>query len=246
MNGAFHIGAVGLDAQRVALEAVAGNITNLATPGYKRTGIRFDALAAEPRQGAAPAGVRAEASERVFDQGELRTTGRALDVAIDGAGFIELADVGGRTLLWRGGGLKVDDDGFLAADNGRQLAARIAVPDGTTALLIAPDGRVTGLPAGEGERRELGVIELVTIRDPASLNAADDGLFAADEATVSRSAAAGEDGAGTLVQGAVEGSNVVLTDEMVALMLVQRAYAASARVVQAGDEMMAVINGLKR
>lgn len=254
MNGVFQIGATGLHAQDRALNIVANNITNMNTPGFKRGEVRFaelvgprpaDAVTASPDAIAALFGVSAQGTERLFQQGELRPTGNVLDLAIQGEGFIELVGPDGQTLLWRGGTMRVNEDGFLAGANGLPLKAMISVPEGATGFTIDSAGEVRAITPGETEPASIGRIELVLVRDTGGLTNIQGGLYRAASEADLVSAEAG-DRAGTLVQGSVELSNVELTDEMVALMMMQRAYAASAQVVQAGDQLAAIANGLKR
>jgi flagellar basal-body rod protein FlgG len=94
--------------------------------------------------------------------------------------------------------------------------------------------------------RQIGQIELAMVKDPDSLTDDGSGYYeAADDSQVT-SVRAGEEGSGTLVQGALEAGNVQLTNEMVTLMLLQRSYAADAQVVQAGDQLMSIANDLRR
>ncbi len=250
MNAIFQIGATGLHAQQGALEVVAGNITNMNTPGYKRAQARFIDILATPaanETGGGGAAMMMEAIDHVFAQGELRPTGRPLDVAIDGDGFIELMGPDGQIQLWRGGSLKINVDGFLAASNGMQLKAMISIPDGATEMAISRDGVVSAKLPGENDPRELGRLDLVRVRDTDQLQSLGGGLYAlpADGRGLA-SVTPGDEGSGVVVQGALEGSNVLLTDEMVTLMMMQRAYAASAQVVQAGDQLMSIANNLRR
>ena len=180
------------------------------------------------------------------DQGELQKTGSTMDVAVEGGGFIELMGPDGRTLLWRGGRLKVGEDGQLAGAGGFALKAGITVPDDATALRIAADGTVSVQGADGTEPVELGQIRLVRVSDPSGIERLDGGLYRLAEDARLDEVAPGEDGAGQLVQGSVERSNVQLTDEMVRMMLVQRAYAANAQIVQAADQMMGIANTLRR
>lgn len=257
MSGAYYVGAVGLAAQQRALDAIANNIANINTGGFKRSDVRFaDVVASGPDatilpadlQSVAPtlAGVALDVQFMLNDQGELQSTGAPLDVAIDGAGFIELMGPDGRTLLWRGGRLKVGEDGLLAGAGGFALKAGITVPDDASSLTIGRDGTVR-VQAGEGAAPvEIGQVRLVRVADPAAVERLDGGLYrVADEARLEE-LPPGEDGAGLLVQGSVERSNVQLTDEMVRMMLVQRAYAANAQIVQAADQMMGIANTLRR
>ncbi|HEV2818504.1 MAG TPA: flagellar hook-basal body protein [Allosphingosinicella sp.] len=255
MNGVFQIGATGLHAQDRALNIVANNITNMNTPGFKRGEVRFSELVGPRAEGAAAAiapddaallfGVSARAADRLFQQGELRPTGNSLDIAIQGEGFIELAGPDGQTLLWRGGTLRVNEDGFLAGPGGLPLKAMISVPEGATGLAIDASGEVSAIAPGETAATSIGRIELALARDTSGLTDMAGGLYRVSNGSDLVSAEAG-DRAGTFVQGSIELSNVELTDEMVALMMMQRAYAASAQVVQAGDQLAAIANGLKR
>jgi flagellar basal-body rod protein FlgG len=255
MNGAFYIGATGLGSQQRALEVVANNIANMNTVGFKRSSVRFSELvsgwAADPTLAPAAvqgqsglAGVSLSGSSRVLEQGELRPTGEAMDLAINGEGFVELLGPNGASLLWRGGTLAVDREGLLTGAGGLPLKAMITVPDGATELRIAGDGKVTATVAGQAV--VLGQIDLARPGDTARLALLGEGLYEAAADDDLRASAPGEDGAGLLAQGSLESANVQLTDEMVMLMLLQRSYAANAQVVQAGDQMMAIANGLKR
>ena len=253
MNGVFYVGATGLGTQQRALEVVANNIANVNTVGFKRSDVRFSELvggwSSDPTLSAGAAGqpamngVSLSASPRDFAQGDLRTTSQPMDIAIRGEGFVELIGPNGEPVLWRGGSMSVDRDRLLAGPGGLPLKAMISVPQEATALSIGQDGKVTATI--DGEPRELGRIELAMVKDMAGLTAAGEGLYRPALPADVVSATAGEDGAGALIQGALEGANVDLSNEMVSLLLLQRSYAANAQIVQAGDQLMAIANGLK-
>src|SRR5438128_1676514 len=123
MSDAFYVGAVGLAAQQQALDGIANNIANVNTPAFKRSQLRFADMVAAPAQTDAATAVRVhDAASGVMldsqfmlnEQGELNHTGQSMDLAIDGQGFIELMGPGGQSLLWRGGAMKVNEDGLLA------------------------------------------------------------------------------------------------------------------------------------
>lgn len=260
MNGAFYIGATGLRSEQQALDVVANNVANINTPAFKRAQVRFAELvggapvkgpadaALLPVSGAdALAGVAADASPRMFAQGDLKPTGQSMDLAISGDGFIELMGAGGQTMLWRGGTLKVNADGYLAAaDSDLPLKALISVPAGATNLVIDASGQVRATAPGAAQSSVLGRIDLVMPKDMAGLEASGGQLYKAQADARLTAVAPGDEGAGSLVQGSLESSNVQLTDEMVAMLLIQRAYAANAQVVQAGDQLMGIANGLRR
>lgn len=257
MNGAFYIGATGLDAQQRALDVVANNIANINTSGFKRSAVRFSDMvavaepadASDPQaltQGNSPIGAAATKVSRIWSQGDLRQTGQQMDVAIDGDGFIEMLGPNGQAWLWRGGGLKVNADGYLAAADGTILHAMVSVPKGASALAIARDGTVTATVEGENAPVDVGQIQLVMVKDKDSLESVGGGYYrVADEASLA-TVMPEEEGAGAFVQGALESANVQLSDEMVTLLLLQRAYAANAQVVQAGDQLMSILNNLRR
>lgn len=256
MNGVFYIGATGLRTQEEALNVVANNVANVNTLGFKRSEASFTELVTAPADDDALrpidqngvsrlGGARVDGSRKVFSQGELRQTGKPLDIAINGEGFIELMGPGGKTLLWRGGTLKVNAEGLLTGPNDLPLKAMISVPTDATSMAIGADGRISATMA-DGQTTSLGQIELVMPKDMAALSPLDGELYSVADETQVTPTAPGEEGSGLLVQGSLETSNVQLSDEMVLLLLMQRAYAANAQVVQAGDQLMAIANGLKR
>jgi flagellar basal-body rod protein FlgG len=257
MNGAFYVGATGLDAQRRALDVIANNIANINTVGFKRSSVRFSELVTPIRneadepinvtdRAAVVSGVAVSGTTHVWTQGSLRQTGQALDLAIDGAGFVELVGAAGRPLLWRGGSLKVNADGYLVAADGTPLRAMISVPLGATALTIARDGTVAALIDGQADPEQLGQIDMVMVKDPDTLVDVGGGYYQAEDPAGTYAIDAAADGNASFVQGALESANVQLTDEMTNLLVVQRAFAANAQIVQAGDQLMAIVNGLRR
>jgi flagellar basal-body rod protein FlgG len=257
VDGAFYIGAIGMDAQQRALDVTANNIANINTVGFKRSVVRFSELVAPSRvrEGVTGverlaasnlAGVAVGGTTRVWTQGDLSQTGQTLDLAIDGDGFIELMGTGGRSLLWRGGSLKINADGYLATADGTVLHGLVAVPQSATQLTIASDGTVSALASGESQATQLGKLDLVMVKDPSALNGIGGGYYEVPDPSETFIAQAGEEGAGRFVQGSLETSNVQLTDEMMSLLMLQRAYAANAQVVQAGDQLLSIANGLRR
>lgn len=256
MNGAFYIGAAGLNAQQRALDVISNNIANINTIGFKRSAVRFSDLVVPSEnlaafdtvrsEGGQGLGAAARSAAHVWTQGDLRQTGQSMDLAIEGEGFIEMMGPAGETLLWRGGTLKVNADGYLAASDGTMLHAMISVPRDTNAIAIARDGTVTATAEGEAGSVEIGRIDLVLIKDKDSLGDTGGGYYRSDDAANLYTVEPQREGGGALVQGALETANVQLSDEMVSLLLMQRAYAANAQVVQAGDQLMGILNSLRR
>jgi flagellar basal-body rod protein FlgG len=262
MFDALSIGATGMQAQQAHVEAIAHNLANVNTSGFKKTRVSFSDLvvggvASGQRADAVAngafvstatgAGVQAAAIVQVFSGGDLKATGSAMDVAINGDGFLELAMPDGTRAYARGGTWKVNDDGLLASEAGIPLKPGIAVPANAQGLIVSANGRVQARLPGQAEPVDLGQLELVRFPNAQGLLAQGGNVYRATDASGEAIAGrAGEDGMGTLVQGFLEGSNVKLVEEMVDLMVAQRAYEASVKVVQASDEMLGMVNGLRR
>ena len=259
MNGVFYIGATGLDTQQRALDIVGNNIANMNTRAFKASHPQFSQLVAsaptsKDDSDAASGtdtqptllGVQLDGAPVDFTPGQLTETDAPLDLAINGSGFLELIGPAGQTMLWRGGTLMVNADGYLSASNGMPLQGMISVPRDASALTIGADGKVTATLPGATQPVAIGQIDIAQANDPTTLTQMSGGLYvAASDGDISHSAP-GADGAGILAQGFSEASNVNLAEEMVTLMLMQRTYSANAQVVQAGDQLMAIANELKR
>jgi len=264
MNDAFYIAATGMQAQQVSLETIANNLTNMNTIGYKRGQVSFsDLVAGAPpvadAGGAASAAAPAPAALRMgagvgiagiarrFDVGDMKQTNAPLDVAIQGDGFLEVSMPDGSRAYTRGGSLRVALDGQLVTQAGYPLAPGITIPSGAQNLVIQPDGRMQLTVAGRAGVVEAGQLSLVRFADPSKLAIQGDNLYRASDGSGEPIAGkAGEDGMGTVVQGTLESSNVKMIDELVGMMIAQRAYEASVKVVQAADEMSSLANGLRR
>ena len=257
MNGAYEVGAVALKAQQRALETVANNVANLNTPAFKRADVRFAEVVSAPvdpvteterlarAAAAVGSGVRMTPRTMVNELGAMQATGSPMDIAISGAGFIEVMGPNGESLLWRGGRLARDEDGYLAVEGGPALRALISIPDDISAIAIDREGNVSG-SGNDGEPVELGQITLVRPGSDAGLLRAADGYYRVADGERTYDAIPGEDGVGTLEQGMIEGSNVDMTGAMVEMLVLQRSYAAAAQVVQAADQISSITNNLKR
>ncbi|MET0659438.1 MAG: flagellar hook-basal body complex protein, partial [Steroidobacteraceae bacterium] len=176
-----------------------------------------------------------------------KATGEPLDVAIDGVGFLEVTRADGTPAYTRAGKLHIDADGMLALPDGSVLAEQIQIPTDAKEIRIAADGRVLIVTANDSNPVEVGRLQLATFPNPGQLKAVGDNLYVAPaEAGEPQVANPMESGAGALRQGHLESSNVQLADELVTLMLAQRAFELNARVVQAADQMMAITNSLYR
>lgn len=252
MLDSMYIAAIGLQAQKEQLDAAANNLANVNTTAFKRQSVDFAAILDR-----APAGNEIETADgaharpaRVlrFDAsvGKINATGRALDVAIAGPGFIEVALPGDKLGYSRAGSLQINAEGMLCLASGQPLKADIHVPDDATNIRILGDGSVTALLAGDEQPTALGQIELASFDNPEALVYRGEGIFTAPDEVEPVRARPGEDGVGELKSQSLEASNVDMVDEMVSLLMMQRVYELNSRVAQVADEMMGMSNNLRR
>jgi flagellar basal-body rod protein FlgG len=261
VNDALYIAATGMHMQQKNVETLSNNLANVSTPGFKKSHVSFVDMvyrgmaATTPQNGAANAqpllqgsGVGIEALTRNFSQGELKQTGSTQDLAIQGGGFIELTNPEDGSLVYsRGGTLVVDKDGLLATQSGHVLKPAIRIGTDGAPFVIAADGRVTVTPKDGSGAFDAGRVGLVSFSDTGGLQGLGNNLYRPSEQSGDAIALnAGEDGAGTLAQGYLEGSNVSLVEEMINLTVAQRAYESSVKVIQAVDEMLAMSNNLRK
>lgn len=257
MFDALYVGAAGMKGHQLQIDTIAHNLANLNTIGFRRGITTFSevsaALATTASSGVLGdnpeafrgAGISAGVSLS-SRMGELRQTGETLDLAIDGLGFIEVIRSDGTPAYSRAGRLRISDNGELTTPDGSPLAAGIQIPSGARQINISEDGRVLAV-AENGDQVELGQIELVTFPNAAALRPLGANLYAADvTAGEPQVATPGQSGMGMLRQGFVESSNVQMADELVTMMLAQRAFELNSRVVQAADQLMSITNSLYR
>jgi flagellar basal-body rod protein FlgG len=269
MFDALYIGATGMQAQQLSVNTIANNLANVNTSGFKKGRVSFTDLVTLGAEGAglatrggpngarevgplaavqgSVAGVGIASSAKIFDAGSLAQTGSTWDLAINGDGFLQVSLSDGSTAYTRGGTFKVNADGLLATSSGQPLKPPITVPNNATALVVSSDGTVTATVPGQSTPAQLGQLQLVRFANPSELLAQGDNLYrSSDGSGEPISGASGQDGLGAIQQGYLEGSNVKMVDEMVNLMVAQRAYEANVKVVQASDELLGMVNNLRK
>ncbi|MCC7705586.1 flagellar basal-body rod protein FlgG [Janthinobacterium sp. GW460P] len=259
MNDSLYIAATGMHMQQKSVDTIANNLANVNTPGFKKGRVSFEDMVSREVSRAVRGddvqagqnlwrgrGVGIFSLSQVFTAGDLKKTDSAMDVAIKGEGFFEVVDVDGTPAYSRGGTLSVDKDGFLATSDGHVFKPAIHVGTDAREVSLSADGRVM-VSRDKGEASEVGRIELARFSDTTGLLSLGGNLYKPSE----RSGDAiygkpGDDGLGTLAQGFLESSNVKLIEEMVDLMVAQRAYESSVKVIQASDEMLGMSNNLRK
>lgn len=256
MIDAIYIATSGMKAEQAEIDNISNNLANLNTNAFKKSRVTFEDLMYRDLQSVASdlqaiknntstgLGTAVTAVTKDFSSGDLKATQNPLDIAIQGEGFLEVVLENGEYAYTRNGALRVMEDGMLASIGGERLSASIRIPTDSSSLTIQKDGTV--MAQVEGEAVEIGQLELATFVNPVELEALGDGLYLANEnsgrALYSR---AGENGTGKIQQGFLESSNVDLVEEMMALMVAQRAYEVNSQIVRASDEILRINNNLR-
>ena len=260
MLRALYSSAAGMQSQQTNLDVIANNLANVNTTGFKKNKIEFQDLLYQTSRAAGaelsggnqlPTGIqighgsRLVATPKVFTNGDLTQTGERLDVAIQGDGFFEVQMSDGTLAYTRDGALKTGADGRILTSDGLPLQSGFQpVPQGTTSITISPTGDVTYDGAnGPTSFR----VQLVRFNNPGGLDSVGRNLYRETKASGGPDLGnPGENGFGELAQGSLEMSNVKVVEEMVNLIVAQRAYEVNSKAVQAADEMMQESNNMHR
>lgn len=259
MIDSLYIGATGMHAQQLNVDTISNNLANVNTPAYKKSRISFQDLMYRElgKLGIDPAntdmsqrlgsGVGVLQMGKLFQNGELKKTDSPMDIAISGKGFLEVTLPDGSSGYTRSGALQVTPEGLLATADGNPLRQAIHIPTDAKDIVIDSTGKVMVSVPNEKNRIEAGQIELVDFINPAGLSPVGDNLYVATEkAGEPITGTPGSDAFGKISQGYLEASNVKLVEEMVNLVMAQRAYEMGAKIVQASDEMLGISNNLRR
>lgn len=248
------ISKTGLEAQQTQMDVISNNLANINTSGFKRSRAVFEDLlyqnmrqpgAQSSQQTQIPSGlqigtgVRPIAAERIHTQGNLQQTGNQLDVAIQGAGFLQVLLPDGTTGYSRDGSLQSDGQGQLVTANGFVVQPALTIPANATSVTIGQDGVVSVTQAGSTAAVQIGSIQLATFVNPAGLESMGQNLYleTASSGTPSTNVP-GTNGTGTLSQGFVETSNVNVVEELVNMIQTQRAYEINSKAITTSDQML--------
>jgi flagellar basal-body rod protein FlgG len=248
------ISKTGLDAQQTQMDVVANNLANVSTNGFKRSRAVFEDLlyqtlrqpgAQSSQQTQLPSGlqigtgVRPVATERIHTQGNLQQTGNQLDVAIEGAGFLQVLMPDGTLAYTRDGSLQTDAQGQLVTANGFPIQPAVTIPANAINVTIARDGVVSVTQAGASAPVQIGSLQLATFINPAGLQSLGGNLYQETGASGTPSTnVPGTNGSGVLTQNFVETSNVNVVEEMVNMIQTQRAYEINSKAITTSDQML--------
>ncbi len=249
-------------AMQTQIDVTSNNISNVNTTGFKKDRAEFQDLMYEALNytGGATSdisrnptgidvgmGVRVSGIQKAFLQGNLKQTGNDLDIAIEGKGFFQITLPNGEPEYTRNGAFKVDDEVAIVNGQGYRLEPEIVIPENLTNLSIALDGTVSAMNPTTGATEVLGQITIIDFINPAGLSPYGDTLFIESEASGAPiEGIPTVDAFGSLRQGMIESSNVALVNEMVDLITAQRAYEANSKAITTTDDMLDIVNRLKR
>jgi len=252
--------ASGMAAQQMTIDVIANNLANVGTISFKKSRSEFQDLmyqtvnqACSRTSGGSqiPTGIQIGMGtmplgvQKMFMQGDFKETKGELDMVIEGNGFFKVIS-NDSELYSRAGNFKLDSDGNICTPNGDKLQPEMSVPTNTVSINIDRTGTVTAFDTS-GQGTALGEIELYTFPNNAGLHSLGHNLYRTTDASGQAIAGTpGSDGLGTIVQGFIEMSNVDVVEEMVAMIMAQRAYEINSKAIQTADSMLQIANNLKR
>jgi len=263
MMRALYTSATGMAAQERNVDTVANNIANVNTTGFKKSRVNFQDLlyqtlrmpGAETAEGVIIPegiqighGVKTSSVSRSFTQGNLIETEQSLDLAIEGDGFFKVTLPTGEIAYTRDGSFKTDVNGNIVTADGYFLDPAITIPEDATEIDVTRDGVVNVLQPGTPTPQNVGTLELARFANPAGLDGRlGRNLYLETPASGTPVEAQPEtEGAGSVQQGFLENSNVNIVQEMVDLIIAQRAFEANSNVIRTTDDMLQLANGIRR
>ncbi|MCA9729094.1 MAG: flagellar basal-body rod protein FlgG [Candidatus Eisenbacteria bacterium] len=260
MLRAMRSAASGMKAPQLSLDTIANNLANVNTTAFKRSRLGFEDLlyqtlspatggngeAGRPVALQIGHGSRPVDNERIYSQGDTDVTGNPLDLLIEGNGFFQVTRPDGTTGYTRDGSFRLDSDGRLVTPQGFVVQPEITIPDDTVSVAISSDGRVVIEQAGVPGSTEVGQILVARFTNPAGLTA--EGRNLVRESVASGTAQIGTPGSlgfGGISQGSLERSNVEVVEEMIHMIVAQRAFEVNSKAIQSADEMMRTASAIR-
>ena len=245
---AMNTGLTGLKAATSHIDVVSNNIANASTTGFKRGDIEFgDLVDANAGKTTPGSGVRTQAINQSFLQGDTDQTGNALDLRINGSGFFAVKDSSGNISYTRDGSFHVDKDGNIVNSLGQNLLDKSGTPlklSGTgpwTDISVDDYGNITAKDSAGADTTAIQV-GLTNFPNVNGLKRIGDTQWAATtESGTAITDAPGAKGLGTLTSGELESSNVDLATELVDLIVAQRDFNANSKSITAGKEMIQTV-----
>lgn len=262
MSLTLDIGATGMLAQQMNVDVISNNIANMTTIGFKRQRAEFQDMMYQTKvragadssdQGTTiPAGiqlglgVKTGSVYRINEQGALQMTDNKYDIANKGAGYFQVTLPNGETAYTRDGAFQLDQNGQLVTSKGYVVQPGITIPNNAVDVTVNASGQVLVKIANQPQLTNVGQIQLALFPNDAGLEALGENMLQESNASGAPLVGnPGDDGYGTLQQGALESSNVNVVEEITALIQAQRAYEMNSKVIQTGDQMMQAMTDLR-
>jgi len=246
--------ASGMHAQTLNMDVISNNLANINTAGFKKSRAEFQDLIYQtlrepgarstisteiPTGMQVGLGVKPSAVNRIFTQGNFKNTGSPLDMVIEGDGFFQITMPDGTIAYTRNGNFSLDSTGRIVTNDGDPLEPAITIPADAISITIGTDGTVSVLRPGETVATEVGAIQLVKFINPAGLKSLGKNLYLNTTSSGDPiQGTPGLEGLGTIAQGYQEMSNVEIVDELVSMIIAQRAYETNSRSIRAADSML--------
>jgi flagellar basal-body rod protein FlgG len=262
MLRALYTAASGMEAQQLNIDTIAHNLANINTSGFKSRKAQFqDLLYQNMRQAGSSntatteipvglqvgLGTKPVASDIIFTQGDFSATNNPLNIVIQGQGFFQIRQANGQTAYSRNGNFQLNRDGNIVTSEGDLLDPQITIPQDQIGISIGSDGTVSVKQAGQSQEQQVGRIELAYFQNPSGLQSMGKSLFTSTQSSGDAvTGTPGENGLGTLLSGYIEQSNVSVVEEMVNMIVSQRAYEANSKVIRTADEMFTQANNVIR
>ncbi len=262
MMRALWTAGTGMTAQQANIDVISNNLANVSTTGYKKSRSDFQDLMYQTIRQAGSAtgpdnqlptgiqighGVRQVATTKLHTQGNFQQTGNSLDIAIEGEGFFQINMPDGTLAYTRDGSFKKDSTGRVVTAEGYTLEPAITIPDNATDVSISSSGQVSATIPNQTATQDLGTIQIARFVNPAGLESMGRNLYKETAASGTPTPDnPGTNGNGTLVQKYLEMSNVQVVEEMVNMIVAQRAYEMNSKAITTSDEMLSLAANMKR
>ena len=254
MMRALFSGASGMQAQTLNIDVISNNLANINTTGFKKSRAEFQDLIYQtlrepgarstitteiPTGVQVGLGVKPVAVNKIFSQGNFKQTGSALDLVIEGDGFFQVTMPDGTIAYSRDGGFSKDSTGRVVTNEGYPLEPVITIPADAVSITVGNDETISILRPGETVAAEIGTLQLAKFINPSGLKSLGKNLY--QDTTTSGDPILGTpglEGLGTIAQGYKELSNVDIVEELVGMIIAQRAYETNSKAIRAADQML--------
>lgn len=260
MIRALYTSTTGMNAQELQLNVTSNNLANVNTTGFKKSNTQFEDLFYQTLKAAGAEtvggsmipsgiqvgmGVRPSSVQKVWTQGDYIVTGRELDFAIEGKGFFNIIR-DGEDFYTRAGNFTLDNEGYIVNQRGDRLQPEFSVPIDTTTIEVDSGGMITALDAG-GDILASQQLTIWGFQNPGGLKAVGNNNFVETEASGNAfEANPMTDSLGPIAQLTLENSNVNVTEEMVNLIVTQRAFESNSKGISTADQLLEIANNLIR